>query len=482
MTKSRDDLSAVALAKADQGGYVLLELLISLLISGFITTGLFTSFFQLHTAMSTADYITSVHQRATLVYQQFDRDLAGAFKPTQAKKDTEKTEKKDAQQDQTKQARKTDEQKKEKLLTHIFYGTVKNKQFELLTCITDNPLQVYWSDRAGSAKPRIARVVYRLMKEKGEPVSYRLVRQEGFSPLEWDAFIPEAAKKIREIELVTGIKECTVVYTVAVEKKSEKSEGGAETEAKKKKKKAYEYKESKEWRISDKEKEKATAAEGDTAKQKKEEPQKELPDFVTMKLVLWDDAKVREVPFEFTWAVGRALVGDLEVEKEEEEKPEKKPGDMPQTKEEAKKRFSETMQKLNALRDRTEQLQQQLARRGMSGAPCFAGNGEPGVRRFAQNGMPGAPTPMHRQQTFLGAGVSAQNQHGQRVGQPVSLAGNSGRPASAPGVVRVGDGAPAGGQPDAYAHAWEDMPLEIQEQLYAYYDDMPVSALDMRGM
>jgi type II secretory pathway pseudopilin PulG len=433
-------------------GFVLLELLIAILISSFITLGLFTGFLQLRSALQSVDYETSLYQRATLVYEQFERDLSGAFKPVSNKKDEPAT-------DKAKQPRpEKTEEKKEQPLTHIFYGSNKDKNLEVLTCITANPLQIYWSDKVGEAKPRMVRTVYRLIKEQGEPISYRMMRQEAYAPLSWEAFAPQAAKPIRLLEVITGIKECTVRYTAVTEKKSE----GAQAE--KKKTKEYEYKESKEWREPKKE---------EKAAQEKKEQQKEIPDFVTMKLVLWDDTKTRDMTFEFTWAVGRAIFNDFEPDKEEPEKQEKKPGEMPQTKQEMKQRFVDNMNKIKAIQedlerkraafrdkiqalDRAHMLAQK--KRSTGAGPRLAHNGTGrAVQAFGTENITGKPT-----SSF----VSNMPQNDNNA------------------IVRTGDWMPPENVAyvDDYPPDWMyDLPPEVQERMIAYYSDMPAQAVDWMG-
>ncbi|PKN03539.1 hypothetical protein CVU75_01750, partial [Candidatus Dependentiae bacterium HGW-Dependentiae-1] len=381
-----------------------------------------------------------------------------------------------------------DEKKKEAPLTHIFYGANKGAQFELLTCITANPLTIYWGERVGGAKPRMARVVYRLIKEKGAPVSYRLVRQESYSPLDWAAFSADGAKSIRQLELIAGIKSCTISYTVAAEKKSEKSEK-VEKNTKKKKKKEYEYKESKEWKLPDKETEKEIAKK----ETEKKEKQKELPDFVTMKLVLWDDAKVREVPFEFTWAVGRALFGDFEEDTQDEELAKKQDDQVP-SRDEQKKHFSDTMRKLKALQEKEAMMMrnpvvrsQMMAHNGM---PARAGNFRvpAGVNRFTRNGVPGAAmqgaqSDISAAQSIVRVGDAPRSGIPDRSGATIS--------AQMPGASEpifegqsgyVSDSFYGGAPGVEFDAAWpQGMPPEFQEQMYAYYNDVPVSAMDMRG-
>ena len=89
----------------------------------------------------------------------------------------------------------------------------KEGNIDQLSFITTNSLQVYWSDKAGSAKPRIVRVLYMLKEEptKDAKKSYSLIRQES-NNLEFDP-IAKGGKDISEYVLAEGIKSATIEYT-----------------------------------------------------------------------------------------------------------------------------------------------------------------------------------------------------------------------------------------------------------------------------
>ena len=76
------------------------------------------------------------------------------------KKENDEAEKKKSE------AQNEGEKKPKKPLEKVFYSVNKEGNLNQLSFLTTNPLQVYWSSKAGSAKPRIARVLYTLKEEK----------------------------------------------------------------------------------------------------------------------------------------------------------------------------------------------------------------------------------------------------------------------------------------------------------------------------
>ncbi len=163
-----------------------------------------------------------------------------------------------------------------------------------LSFITTNPLQVYWTAKTGSAKPRIARVLYALKEEKGMPKSYSLIRRE--SPnLEFDPIAKGGKEGPQEYVLAEGIKSLTAEYTYYVpEKKEEKkktaeqTEKPAQAETPKKEAKKKEVKKAAEW----------MPAQGE--REKEEQPQLPLaPQLIELKISLWDTQKKRSTPFSF---------------------------------------------------------------------------------------------------------------------------------------------------------------------------------------
>lgn len=271
-------------------GFILIEVLIAAAIASIIGAALFASLYQVTRIASVVDNYASVWTRAAIMHRQMERDLLGTFIPLAAEKKEEKKEQsqeKQAQEKQAKEAPSPQEKKERKRVTHVFYGINKDTMLDTLTFITDNPMQSYWSSKAGKPKPRIARVVYRLVQEKNQKNSYTLFRQEG-SDLYYDAYKQGGTKEIREYPMIEGIKQMTVSYGF-IEKEEQKKEKDKNEQEKKPKK--IKYKTSKEWKKEDEQKK----------NEKKDEKAQtiELPAFVLISVALWDEQKTRTVPFEF---------------------------------------------------------------------------------------------------------------------------------------------------------------------------------------
>lgn len=270
-------------------GFALIEVLIAAAISTMIGAALFTSLYQITRFTTIVDNYADVWTKASIVHRQMEKDLLGTFIPVAAEKAPEK-KKEDAgtasdKKDIEKKESEPSAQKKEpvKVVTHVFYGTSKDTMLDMLTFITDNPMQVYWGPKAGKAKPRVARVVYRLIPDKDVKNSYTLMRQEGYD-LYFDAYKEGGSKEMRAYPMIEGIKQMSIYYGVE-EKDTQESK---DTEKKPKK---ITYKTVKEWKKEDDQKKQ----EGKESKKK----ELELPAFVLIKLTLWDQQKKRMIDFEF---------------------------------------------------------------------------------------------------------------------------------------------------------------------------------------
>ena len=300
-------------------GYILLEILIALALGAFIGTAVFTSYYQANMAYKQANRTVDFDSRACIVQHQFERDISGAFVPfvVESQKQTttavrvKATTKKGTA---TAQAAKKETEQKEKPLEKAFFSKNDGKSFSLLTCVTSNPLTVY-----GKPHPRVARVVYYLIPEKvrrGQPESFRLMRDE---PKKLEFQEPREGTTSGH-ELARGIKELSVEYTVRpVEKKEkEKKDAGKaaqkkpetkkQTSVEKKEKKKPDYKTFPVW-----------------SKNQIKEANRNIPQFVTMKISLWDQQKKRTRKFTFKTAI---VADDIapEPKKKTETKPEPKKG------------------------------------------------------------------------------------------------------------------------------------------------------------
>lgn len=212
----------------NRAGFTLLELLIATLIASILSALLFAALFQVNRYVPVIDNLTGIYEKAAIVNAQLERDLSGVTAPNEFYARQKKVEPKkgeDAKKESA--AKKEDEEKKKaaeakaeadkekskKPLEKIFYGVNKESNLDQLSFITTNSLQVYWSDKAGSAKPRIVRVLYMLKEEptKDGKKSYSLIRRES-NNLEFDP-IAKGGKDISEYVLAEGIKSAQVEYT-----------------------------------------------------------------------------------------------------------------------------------------------------------------------------------------------------------------------------------------------------------------------------
>lgn len=256
-------------------GFMLLELMIALLIASILSIILLAAFTQTVHFQKVVDNFCTISMDQAIAINQLERDIMGTFIPLQAQIPDKKSLSQNNVSDQT-LPNKEQTEKKQKQLEKIFYATNKDNQFESLSCITNNPLTIYWSESAGKAKPKIARIMYKLVKEPEHPESYMLLRQED-SNLNIQSFKSEKGS-IRAYKLIGGIKHLNAEYIFIVpEKKSDKKE----SEQTKKEKKVN-YKTVKEWNSDELQK--------SDAKEKIETTEKSLiPHFVRFTLTLWDN-------------------------------------------------------------------------------------------------------------------------------------------------------------------------------------------------
>ena len=290
-----------------KSGFILIELLISLVITSLMGVALFNGFAQTNQFTQVVDSFINISSKAAIVHQQLDHDITGIcipFSAVEEEKEAKEPEKPEQEPKKEAEARKEDKRKERKPLTHVFFSKNKGELLDTLTFITNNPLQVYWSEKAGEAKPRIARVVYRLEKEDGQKDTYRLLRQES-NQLAYEAFGKEAAKPVRALELIDGIKNFSINFSVATERKEEGEEKGKRINV--------EYKVLKEW-------------DREQIKKDEQKKMKPLPDLLIIALTLWDDKKERDVSFEFKIPI---LVTEY-PEKKQKKKTEQQPKSLQQ--------------------------------------------------------------------------------------------------------------------------------------------------------
>jgi type II secretory pathway component PulJ len=282
-------------------GFMLIELIIATLIASMVAGVLLTALSQSTRVQTSVDNVIDMSVRIGVVANQLEKDLMGAFIPTQAVPQEEEKKEQAVPADKKDDAGKKDsteqkgvEKEKPKPIEKIFYSTNKDGRFDTLTFITNNPLVVYVGKDVGEVKPKVVRVQYSLKLEPDKKNSYTLFRQES---MELDL---EKFKNTRAYEVISGIKNCTVTFTARIEKKEESSSAKATADtatSKANAKVSYEYKTQNEW----------------TSEQKKEADKEQsafprIPYNVEIKLLLWDrqDKKEKEftiicnIPVDFT--------------------------------------------------------------------------------------------------------------------------------------------------------------------------------------
>ncbi len=232
-----------------------------------LTTVLALSLYQSGRVQARVDTLVSTYARAMVVQSQLERDLMGVFVPRFGQEPAQKQE--------TQQEPKNKEQKLEKL----FFGSKQEQNFDLLTFMTHNAMQAYWGAKLAKPRPRMARVVYRLVPDKDQKNSFNLMRQEGTATA-FSAYEEKAKEPIKAYQLVEGIKECTVRYRFKKEYEGEEKE--------KQKNKPPEYKLLREW------------LEQEKKEDEKSKTRPPVPSEVEIHLVLWDSSYQKDTAFDFT--------------------------------------------------------------------------------------------------------------------------------------------------------------------------------------
>ncbi len=232
-------------------GFALLEVMIASLIAALLSTGLLTTIAQMNRVQETVSTITSVYGRVAILQNQMERDLMGAFVPTQVDLIQTTTE------------RKTE---KVKPIDKVFYGKMAGGRLDVLSFITNNPLQIYFGIKDSKLKPRVARVLYRLVPDVRRKNSFVLMRQEG-RQLAFSAYKKDAEGAMRSYEMIDGIQSLSVQYITVEQKKTDDAKVPMRLI----------YKKQKSW----------DSQKAQTDPKKRKEPVR-LPNFVELQVALWD--------------------------------------------------------------------------------------------------------------------------------------------------------------------------------------------------
>lgn len=328
---------------------MLIELIVATLIASILSGVLLTALSQSSRVQASVDNTINTSERIGIVVGQLEKDLAGAFVPTQAEKKDEKApaaspeEKKDDTQKtsakSTEPEQKTGQKKEAKPIEKIFYATNKDGMLDTLTFVTNNPLVVFVGKDVGTVKPKVVRVQYALKPDPENKESFILFRQES-NELDLAEY-----KNVRPYEVIGGIKKLSVSYTARLEKKEESASAKASDSAsssaksfgehgkatsdasagtkKEKPKKSYEYKVQPEWTSEPKK----DSDKGETKQgEKKEQEFPRIPHSVEFKMTLWDKTNKKDKDFTFVCAIPvDSIEAQQKDDKKQPEQPEQKP-------------------------------------------------------------------------------------------------------------------------------------------------------------
>jgi len=329
-------------------GSILLEIIIGIAISSLIGVALMNTFFQSNTMVQVLDDIFTRDRRTSIMNHIVERDISGIFIPEYVPVKEKKATSKPTPPGQQPQKK---EPEPARTLEKVFYAVHGGDgNLKTLSFITTSVLGAY-----GVAKPRIARVVYRVDEIKGEKdakkTAYKLTRQESDN-LDFDAFKPDAAKPIRAFEIVDNVKNITCEYGVLT-----------------KKDKKTELKLSKEWLSDEKGK----------SKDKKQEEKPKFPDIMILHVALWDAKKQRD----FTTDIMVPILSDHALTATAQ-------GPGPNKEEKDKKDTDDKTKKDMATKAAGQQMMGGLPGRGTAAAPgpgMVSPPGAPGVPAGLPGGM-----------------------------------------------------------------------------------------------
>lgn len=239
-------------------GFVLLQLMITLVVSSILATALLFAIMQMSQSKIVLNTLTGTYGRIAIAQNQMERDIMSAFIPAQVdllQTTTEKTA-------------------QEKPLEKIFYAESNEQggRMKLLTFITSSPLEIFYGIKNINPKPRVARVVYRLLPDERHANSFVLTRQEGTADLQFDAYKQDATGANRPFAVIDGIQDCSLTFvSIEIDSKDEEQKRT--------------FKRVKNWDSAPKKEEKQSSG---LAQMFVKKERIKLPNQVEMKLTLWD--------------------------------------------------------------------------------------------------------------------------------------------------------------------------------------------------
>lgn len=221
-------------------GFAPLEIMLGLAIMSLVGGTLTQVLFQLTSSLKKVSFIADTALQELVVQNLWEKEFAGALVPELIP--IEQEEKKQEQKKIPEKELKKEEQKEQKktvLPPKAFYYQNRAGNLELLTFITTNPLQVY-----DTSKPRLVRVIYRLLPDKKRENLFVLHRQE--TPEIMNEGVFENESTIKGFVVATGIQKISLEFLAYLQKQELDKQVQEKKEEQKEQKKDNPEKEEKE--------------------------------------------------------------------------------------------------------------------------------------------------------------------------------------------------------------------------------------------
>lgn len=278
-------------------GFSIIGLMISTMIASILAVSLTNYLSQVYTFQTITTNIIDADTRVSLVTAQLEADLMGIFVPYENLKEEKDDDKKQKQEQEKVTPEEKEEEEEKKPYENVFLAQTKNEQFNFLTMISTNALNVYWSETVGKPKPNVTRITYRLIADPANKESFMLTRREQ-KDLVYQPYKDE--KQLSdEYVLADGVKECIITYHAQPQASDDTQEQNAETVT---------------WQWPKKK---------ETPEQEDQEDKHEeitLPTMVTLELILWNEQYNRSTPFTYAIEIPYRDIAHSATAEEQEEK------------------------------------------------------------------------------------------------------------------------------------------------------------------
>lgn len=199
-----------------RSGFSVIEMMLSLMISAMLMTAALTVYNQISKGAFTVQRVTQIDTQVMILHNRLAADLQGLCPLWFTKEHYEKLKKEKEQKEDKESFASANIGSSSKKRNNFLYAQSNDKQFDLLTFVTTNALQVY-----GDKQLRTVRVIYALQPENNDAKTFKLMRKEDEN-ISGD-FDLEKLKSGMFNQIAHKITECSIEYGF-IESKGKKAD------------------------------------------------------------------------------------------------------------------------------------------------------------------------------------------------------------------------------------------------------------------